>query len=392
MMSKGSHRIRLDESAVRERIVQRMEKGDLLPGGQLPGTKALAVQVKASEALVRRALRALEDAGRIERTGRAWRTVRAGAPRSGRLRLVALAQNDGIGPLLVRTTREEDFWRDLARECVQWGLELEILPFQSYGPYARLPEIVRENLAGIVLSTLHLSGVEEIIRTLSQARVPLAVWTESLQSVALQGKRTLFCDLGQSHHAGRAMGRHLKEKSISHAVWISPFDAAPWSHERQEGLRAGLGPQARIDKFCHSNVSDWDFRPGPGEVVALFEPALPDWIPSFPAQEEMAKESVSRRLNSVLLPSFEVALRTGAPAWVLANDQCALLARNWLTRHGGSRMPILCGFDDLFESMRQGLVSYRFPTTEMVRAMVAHCLDPRARTRRLALTGIVVRG
>lgn len=371
-----------------QELRQQIAEGRLLAGGRFAPVKLLSERMDCSTALVRRAFAVLADEGTVERNGRDWRLKRR-IERRTRLRLLAIGQEDGRGMLAVRSSREEDFWRELAREAGEWGLSLEILPMQSYGPDAAVPCFEGKDLAGIVLSTLHLGDAAGAVRSLEARRVPLAVWMESPEQRIEHGPRTLLCDIGYSRHAGESMGRMLAAKGLHRVAWISPFHGARWSRERLDGLRQGLGRE--VEERCLGFLSDWELRPGVGEIEAAADGLLPGWDSSRLFREEFAREAVARRLQTIMEPAFEELSGQGHQAWVLANDQCALIARRWLEAHGKGGRPVLCGFDDQFESMRLGMISYRFPVREMAKAMVAHCLVPQMRSRRLALEGETVR-
>jgi len=363
-------------------------EGRLLAGGRFAPVKLLSERMEYSVGLVRKALAQLAEEGLVERDGRDWRLKRRIGPRTP-LRLLAIGQEDGRGMLAVRSSREEDFWRELAREVGEWGLSFEILPMQSYGPDAAVPRIDAKDLAGIVLSTLHLGDAAGTVKALEAHRLPLAVWMESPEQRIEHGARTLLCDIGYSRHAGESMGRSLAAKGISKVAWISPFHGASWSRERLDGLRHGLG--RAVEERCLDLLSDWELRPGVGEIEAAAATLLPGWDASRLFREEYAREAIARRLQALLEPVFEDLSGMEHQAWVLANDQCAQIARGWLESRCPGRKPVLCGFDDQFESMRLGTTSYRFPTREMAKAMVAHCLAPQRRSRRLALEGETVR-
>lgn len=371
-----------------QELRKQIEEGKLLAGGRFAPVKRLSERMGCSVGLVRRAFAVLADEGMVEREGRDWRLKRRNV-QGMRLRLLAIGQEDGRGKLAVRSSREEDFWRELAREADEWGLALEVLPMQSYGSDAAVPDFDPKGLAGIILSTLHLGDAVGAVRVLEARRLPLSVWMESPEQRIEHGKRTLLCDIGYSRHAGESMGRMLAAKGLHRVAWISPFHGARWSRERLDGLRQGLGRE--VEERCFEYLSDWELRPGVGEIESAADGMFSGWDPSRLFREEFARESVARRLQSLMEPVFDTLSGQGHQAWVLANDQCALLARDWLEKNRVGVGPFLCGFDDLFESMRLGMTSYRFPTREMVKVMVAHSLSPQMRTRRLALEGEVVR-
>lgn len=379
---------RQNARSVREWLEDKVRQGGLLSGGRFPSLKLLAARCGCGAVLMGKVVRGMASRGEIERDGAGWRLRRVRRS-TDRPRIVALAQEDGNGVLLVRSDREVDFWRDLGRECLEWAIDLEIVPVQSYGPQRRVPSLDRSQVTGLVLSTLHLAQAQEHVTVLERLHLPMAVWMESPQQRIRHGQGTLLHDIGYSRHAGAAMGRRLATADPGGVVWISPFHGASWSRERLEGLREGLGAARPLESYCLDLVSEWDLRPGFGEVTARLEQALPDWDASDALQEELARNAVAQRLGSLMEPLFQRALDSGAPIWVLANDPCALLARLWLLKRGHKRH--LCGFDDLFEATLQGITSYRFPTAELARAMIRHCLAPEKKGRRVALEGVVVR-
>lgn len=382
---------RQNAQSVLQWLEERVRQGGLLPGGRFPSLKLLAARCGCGPVLMGKVVRGMASRGEIERDGAGWRLRRV-RRNVGRPRIYALAQEDGSGALLVRSDREVDFWRDLGRECLEWAIDLEIVPVQSYGPRRGVPSLERSRVTGLVLSTLHLAQAQEFVADLERLHLPMAVWMESPQQRIRHGQGTLLCDIGYSRHAGAAMGRRLatgEPKENGGVAWISPFHGASWSRERLEGLREGLGAERPLESFCLDLVSEWDLRPGFGEVAARLEQALPGWEASDSLQEDLARNAVSQRLAGIMEPLFRRALDSGASTWVLANDPCALLARQWLLKRGHARH--LCGFDDLFEATLKGITSYRFPTAELARAMIRHCLAPEKKGRRVALEGVVVR-
>ena len=382
---------RKDASDLANEIRERIAKGGYLTGERLPTAKELAKEWNCHPRTASRALEILVDEGRLVRDQRRWRLPRP-HPATGRHRpkVLLVGAADGSGSLRMDSDREIDFWREISTEIARNELESS-RQFWSGEPLSIPPGTI-----GVIVSTWHQPQSALLLEAVRATRLPVCTWREGLDDAALGSlthhPRLHLHDVAHSEQAGRDMGRHLAERAIRKAAWISPFQGTSWARSREAGLRHALeAAQVPMDSFCLERISEWDFV-APAWSDPPLEEALPasalDPLTGGRSRAVFAQAAEQRGLHwlmEALEPRLHDALASGADAWVACNDRIAALLKEWLVRQRAwdPERLLLAGFDDSALALRNDLTSYRFDTTSMARSMVLQILSyrPRAQPR-----------
>jgi len=273
--------------------------------------------------------------------------------------------------------RETEFWKELGMEASRLGLSLERSPWSggAIRPGA--------SFLGVVASTWHVPDPERLFRALDPLRLPVCVWIQdpaSHRSPAHAHPRLRFHDQGYGAVSGRLLARHLLERGHRRIAYLSPWNGSLWSRNRLRGIREESERQGReVDEFCLNGVSEWDrlapawsdetiWKRFPSQEIAKVVEGSAE-----PLREFAIRELAWNRIRRDMAPLFASAFDSDATAWVGANDDCALLALEWLESRGRHRA--VAGFDDTAGVLRSDLTSFRFDSGAMVRSMLNQILS-----------------
>lgn len=179
--------------------------------------------------------------------------------------------------------RKDDYWR-----AVEWGLEAEAkrlgveLHLIYAGGYDQLPQQIRQlrercqdgQHDAVILGAIDEQGLNDSIRTLAQAGLPVIDLVNGVQSPAVTAKAMVsFRDMGAA--AARYInGLCQREQRRFRLAWLPGPDGAAWVRTGDEGFRATLDP--RCGEIVHSAFGDTGIRVQMGLVEAALraDPAL----------------------------------------------------------------------------------------------------------------------
>lgn len=390
---------------VRAQLEKDIAEGAICPDGVLLSRKELAHRYGVNARTLRRALEEAVADGRLVAHRRSLRVAHHVSPRPHN-EVVLFTRNSPA----TENARLRDSTAYLESRCTRMNLRLRTI-FYGYeqqnlvvtspdedNPLGRVEGAVG---AVVMLEGLGDLNTNEIARACGRHGIPLALMEASGSFPSCLHARAP-CDirgfaLPESAVAGRQAAQLLADLGHRTVVYVSPFHDTAWSRQRLEGLRAAF---ARMG------------RPGGMHAVTCVTPALPgggggldrltelrrrvieqgvDWNDPYerlfgravmtlitPISSAMRSLQLSQRIR----PLFESALgqRTGATAWVCANDTTALECLRFLREHGldvPEDFSVL-GFDNTFESYHAGLTSYSFNESAALDAAVDYLLMPTA--------------
>jgi DNA-binding transcriptional regulator YhcF (GntR family) len=388
---------RMDAEEFARLLLQEIRRG-LRPWNRaLPSAKEFARLHSCHPQTVSKGLRLLESQGHLRREGRHHFPTRPpGRSRSSTPTILCVGARRDDGTLRMDGDRELDFWRELGNATAEAGIRLARAPWDG----SRIE--VGADVLGVVAATWHLPEPEELYRALERLRKPACVWVEDLgfhPAVAREHRRLRFHDQGYGLDAGAALAKHLLGLGHRKLAWLSPWHSSAWSRKRLEGVESAAADSgARVESFVLPGRTEWDRL---GEAWASDKIWQDFPAPDLERVVEGSSASLRRqaihelgwnRIRADFEPLVEQAARSGATAWICANDPAALLALDGC-RARGLRIPTdvsLCGFDDTAEALRSDLTSYRFATAPMVRAMVRQILSDRPEPGLVRHAGLVV--
>lgn len=346
----------------------------------LPSVKEWARRWGCHRQTASRILEQLRDSGLLIQRGRSFYPAppRRGKPSSPGV-VLCVGASGRRGELRMDSDREIDFWKELGVESSRLGLGLRRVPWSG----GKLP--VDSSVVGIVASSWHLQDTESFYRVLDRTRVPVCVWIQdpsSHKSPVGAHPRLRFHDQGYGTASGRLLAAHLFDQGHARLAFLSPWHGSVWSRARLDGIREEANRRGcQVDAFCLDGISEWDHL-----APAWQDPAMWDGFPSSvvaraiegsvePVREHSIRMLAWNRIRRAMEPLLEAARANEATAWVGANDECALIALDWLAARGEKRS--VAGFDDTTGAIRADLTSFRFDSGAMVRSMLAQIVSDR---------------
>jgi DNA-binding LacI/PurR family transcriptional regulator/DNA-binding transcriptional regulator YhcF (GntR family) len=392
------------------------------PGAPLQSVKQLCARYATSFKPMKAALNALCAQGLIIRDRRGYRTCAVARPSSGGT-IVFIAMTGSLAHLVDYTPRSSEFWRRFERECVERRINLVIRSCDEAirdlsGPRGRHAGTAGSPVLGHVLWIQGFDGhrMQQLSPLLARARVPTAIMDEGangpLEVFTGGNPQCRVFSILADGSAGLAVGRHLQTLGHRHIACFCPY---PMRNDRfyrlhAEGFdtvfRASLGmsvtyvcpPQLADDselvRALESRDSASEFDKVLGRTTAHLR-ALFNTDDLFFLYSYARWESATVMLQTLMEPLFEQTLAGGkCTAWVGANDGLALLALNFLRRHGVAvpRDVSVAGFDNTIHSFVRGMTSYDFNMPAMVTALLDHVLMPRRARMKAALPQLLIPG
>jgi DNA-binding transcriptional regulator YhcF (GntR family)/DNA-binding LacI/PurR family transcriptional regulator len=374
----GGRSARTDATRIEEALAAELRSGLHPWNVPFPSVKEQARRWGCHPQTASRIFASLQSAGLLERRGRSYHPV---SPRRGLHRTKAAILCVGAaglrGELRMDTDREIDFWKELGIESSRLGLELHRVPWAG----GKLP--VDPSVVGVVASTWHLPDPEALYKVLDRVRVPVCVWIQdpsSHRSPVRSHPRLRFHDQGYGAASGRLLATHMFDRGHVHLAFVSPWHGSVWSRERLKGIRQeAVLRGGEVSVFSLDGISEWDRMAPAWEDPAIWEgfPAVAVARavegPVDPVREQAIRTLGWNRIRRDMDPLLQGALATGATAWIGANDECALIAQEWLAARGERRA--VAGFDDTSGALRADLTSFRFDSGAMVRSMLSQILS-----------------
>lgn len=388
-------------------------RGRFTFGSSLPPSKVLMERYGVGYRTLRKALQALAYSRLLERRGRTYRVTGSTERRSdNEVRLVMRSDNpNAVG---FDSQRDALLFREIETRASALGLTLKLDTFGYTGRViaapdgarrVRLSSAERQRLLGSIVWGQGLEGLEpaELVAGLTRYGRAVAVidtsgsvdWSQPAQSNEL----VKVFGLGISTQAGRETAGHLwhlghRRVAVITATYFQPRIDGIVSFYEQVGLRNEVAVYAPVQRL---------FDPPPFATPdhVQLQDALNQMVdrganPANPLHRLLADslrvhgELVQRAVTdgarqASLLPLFEQALtQSGVTAWILGNDEEAVLALEFL-RNRSVRVPddiSVIGFDDTALASSHKLTSYNFNIAGLVHAVYAHVVHPALRERR----------
>jgi DNA-binding transcriptional regulator YhcF (GntR family) len=355
------------EERFRARLLSDLGKGAYHPWKELPSRKALAQVYGVGTRCAGRVLAQLVERGILEERGRGRFLAAAPPRRDTATSVLVVVRCDERGEFLFDTEREADFLKSVRRELAEQGLGFLRIGYHEEG--SRFldrngrdvqPSQLRGPLLGALVSTWLVKEPVRLLEKLSGIRLPISAWWEHPEGdfprkafpFGLAGFNLSF---GES--SGTAVGRHLAAAGQLEVAFLSPYHNNEWSPARLRGLRRHLEAcGGRTVEFVDPGTSSsWELQARGGGA-----------------------EGMRRLLEGTLRGFLEDPRLAELSTWVFVNDLAAVAMHGILRARGGF-LPMLVGFDNTSDSERLGFDSFEFHTDGMVRQMLLHLANPKAR-------------
>jgi DNA-binding GntR family transcriptional regulator len=409
----GTHEpIDTRRESVQHQILADITTGMYAPGMALPPHKSLSHRYGVSHAVLHESLRVLAERGVLVPHRRGYRVFRADCPIANASVNVIAASTD-MQRLCAVGTRTTDFWRCLEREAVSAGIAIRFWAYTPAGslrdsagrewPSLRALEqdgpVLGHVLVPLGLNTRNRAG---LYRMGISCRRPVALLDETPGTSAAHDTAGLphvaVFSLGFGSLPGTLMGRFLLSRGHRGiaALCLSGGDTA--FRARVTGLSEAFGLLGIAGNVRTTCLDRWS-----GGVSALHrrvrESPLARRLEEAAGKAHRASARSLGHAGSVHRVSLQESVREyarrciyeqeanelfslalqerGVTAWVLINDELALMALRYLRRNGVSVPGDLsvAAFDDSVEAFAAGLTSYNFNVAGLARAMLDYLLS-----------------
>ncbi|MBK8802704.1 MAG: substrate-binding domain-containing protein [Fibrobacteres bacterium] len=378
-------------SRIARQILEEIQSGLLRPGSIVGIGEDAAALRNASAPTLRKVIRRLIAQGALEALPRGGRVPFP--KRLERNRIALIRRCDARGKTIHEAERPRRFRRELELQALRMNLSLEIVGYAGedrfFATDGKLGDwkSVSANKLGMVFSLWDVREDAWLLERAVDSELPTAVWDERPQGgMIFPSPKLRYFETSYSLDAGRNVARHAVESGRTRIAWISPFQGAHWSNARLQGIQEGLDGRAKL--VCQAVESQFPLHREPevessdfwfdanrmrSHLGAPLEPGIDDIVRRLGIL--LARRTLCQRLSSL----FEDALSSQADAWILANDEVAHLAWDWLLRKGKDvpRDIALAGFDDASHSQERGLTSIHFDEERLAAACLRHLTGPR---------------
>ncbi len=388
------------------------------PDSPLPPSKELSRAYGVSRRTLRKALSSLAAEGLLLPYGGGYRAANLSV-REGHGTIVVVAR--GATSLNRLSTRAQELFRIVQSECSKLNVRLRIAFYEhdTHGALRTSPQdaaLMASPRESSVLGYMVFGrGFEQpaltrTVRQVSRTGLPVSVLDES-GDFALprdgtgHGGTRLF-SMSNSARCGVSVGRYLLSLGHRRVAYLSAHHASTWSRNRLSGLRRALGPLTDEGGHVYRMVTETIVLPQ--RSSALYG-TVGDAVRALPVPRHRrfgalapvlgrALNGLTNRINDavvreVLRDELDPLLREAIAhrditAWVAANDAIGIHCLDFLTRRGIAvpRDISVVGFDDSLEAFLYKLTSFSHNYPAVVRAMLAHVLQPRVGPERPTTT------
>ncbi|MBD3321074.1 MAG: GntR family transcriptional regulator [Chitinivibrionales bacterium] len=409
-------------------IRRNLLNGTHPPHMPLPSIKELCNIYHISRTTMHKALAQVASQGLLTPAGKTYTPSAPSIATTGK-RIVFISLADVERRLMLQGPAES-FYKATEEHCLRSNIKLDICGYYYDVNWeeTRAIHFVDANRdicdfpqSEAILGYIFLVGTmreaeEYIMRILSHISKPIAVldlaggWKAPWY---LQRPHVQLFESAISSQAGQDIAGYLHALGHRRVAYISPFHRAAWSRNRLHGLRQAYnlsGYTNAIEPFTadnppaiHSEYQSRGRQRGRYADLATFykhwsQHHEPDYHavldPLFQLQiprQILAQAEFRRYVRSL----FDNALQQkNSTAWVLANDEVAIAALDYL-QEKKIRVPgelSVCSFDDSPVSMRRGLTSYNFNMRAYAHAMQTFIVNRRAMPVRPSRRAIEIEG
>jgi DNA-binding LacI/PurR family transcriptional regulator len=327
--------------------------------------------------------------------------------------IILIAISSDIKALLEYSTRSQEFWRTLERECRANHISFPIVDIAEVQKTGGIPsQYMNGTVLGYAILTYQI-GRETIgwlTQVLPSKSVPIIIVDDSgITPMEINPPKAYIVARTGDYAAGREVGNYLLAQGHRSASCFCLAPGVEWSDLRAKGIRdvyaeAGL---ASVHVFHSESIDSWGqlFEDKPLNRTSRAAHSRAEAIRRlFPSHERSEHESFFFQTQSYLMSHLDkgrfyrnfrkAAALDGVNAWVMCNDRVATYALSFLASEGRdvSKGKLVIGFDDLVESFGLGLTSYNFNMSAIASAVIRFILygpdSPRART--LVVPGFIV--
>lgn len=378
-------------SRIAQQILSEIQSGTLRAGAIVGVGEDAAAKRKVSAPTLRKVVRKLIEEGHLEALARGGRVP---LPRRIRRNRVALVRwCDARGRVSFEAERLARFRRELELQALRMDLSLETFGYAGedrfFSPDGKTMDwkSITENKLGLAIALWDIREDTWILEKAASSNLSTSIWDERPHGGSMVRAPNLrYFDTSYSPEAGRRLARHAVESGRKKIAWISPFHGALWSNQRLEGVLDGVKDRGEIvcqavetqitsHRELEVESSDFWFDAArmKSHVGAPLEAGVDEIVRRLGIL--LARRTMCQRLSGL----FDQALRSDADAWILANDEVAHLAWDWLHRKGKEvpRDLALAGFDDVLQSQDRGLTSIHFDEESLATACLRHMTGPR---------------
>jgi DNA-binding transcriptional regulator YhcF (GntR family) len=413
------------------RVVADALRSDIITGQyryhtSLPSFKELQNRYHTSYETLKKALEVCVHHGMVYRyKSRYFLTT---SPRQVQKKRICLITNHVPLSDIHFPTLSDELKRTINDDCMRRGLRLETIEWEFtddslyFFHGAEKTDVIAENdlIAGYIF-VVGFSGplLEKMLRRISHLTKPTAILDingEWKRPSYLNKPRFRIYTTAVCQKAGSQVGHFLGSLGHRKIAYISPFHRALWSQRRFQGLSQAIShyaPDAKAVPITLNNpavvntVYEKDAR-NECDVDAIID-FYRSWKNDIPEHYNAFLDRLFlRNLPHVILPTaffnqrihslFSRALAyEEITAWVTANDQVGIEARDFLTcRQESYPRPIsLISFDDTPPALQKGLSSYNFNLPSIGHLMLEWILFGRklpssGRRRPISIQGTVV--
>jgi DNA-binding LacI/PurR family transcriptional regulator/DNA-binding transcriptional regulator YhcF (GntR family) len=393
-------------------IQSRIVSGIIKKGESIPSVKELQDNYGVCYKTVMKALTVLKSRGLISGSGKNYR-ITSSEHRYGYGKIVIIGMKGHWGKLSLDWDRSRSFYHLLTFEASARRVSLETITYietaneagvfiTADGKQRRLLEY-DPLVLGYIILPWGIRDIRMLIAHIANRNRPVAVWIEASRvrnAVMSIGKKNVMgFDIDYLESVGGCAADFLLSLGHRSIAYISPYHNIEWSHNRLNGLRNSFIKAYYPDgvkDFCITTMeSSWDYTlrsRSKFDIPACInldtiETLFPESFISHFDRLKQAADTVFRDgvIYEACIPLFEEALRIESiTAWVLCNDETAILALNFLE---GKQIDVpgrlsVVGFDDRYDALDNQLTSYNFNVRGLVEAMLDFILNPLSRLYR----------
>lgn len=371
------------------RLYQDILNGRYGGDAPLPQIKQLLVRYGVSYPTMRKALLKLSDDGILIEQGTSIAIATQKRPRYRRGTII----------MVHRRLPEADrgIMRAIHSQCARDGLRLEMVSYtykkgRVFSNRGTLyPDFAgRNDIVGVLVLANALEGIDffRLTANILKRKLPVAVLDES-GWVSLRFRKscnpllrvfTFAC----TSRCGYLLGTQLIRHGHRSAVYIG-YPGAQWSQNRYRGMRqafaeAGLEEPPAYNIPPVATEETKVYRSIKKDIVSRYA-GCPEFIESYRNMQGDLHRLYNRKvltIKSGRLLSAILEKHAECTCWVGANDMVALMAADYIDRHGGSleRKVAIAGFDDTPETYIRSITSFNFNLEGTVAVMLTHLTEP----------------
>jgi DNA-binding transcriptional regulator YhcF (GntR family) len=391
---------------VRKSITDDIFKGIYPPGSLLPSVKELIEHYGACFETIKRALISLVKEERLVPFKKRYRVFQP-TRRHHRSTLIVVGGFNLVEQAAAVTFsfRATEVWRTLQWESNRLGLDIEIFSvqdtldsFNKESDRHRHFRFLHENrvIAGyfIWIHKMSFDELNNLCVALSQTEKPVALFdnmqTIGVPRIVTRNHRFKLFTMALGVSSGKMVGEYMLGLGHRRIACFNFTTIQTWSRERIDGVVKAYESAGLTDAVSRIAVDCFDEWLGPQvsspenrsfkEIQRYFLRAAKVINPDFDKNDNSLFETTRRwlwrcQLDYVIKPLLDkVVLDKRITAWVGVNDSLALSCLKYLHAKG-IRVPqdlSVIGFDDITESLTEGLTSYNFNITATIAAMLDH--------------------